>query len=525
MDDDRQLTDAPRYATLSDYTRVFRERWQLIAGCAVALAAIAFAFSVSQARTYEAETTLNARQRGADIGLLLPGTSSGPPVSPQALTAELAAMAERDVIARRTKRALRTPLSAEQIAARVSTSIDVQTNLVVLAARDEDGAFAARLANEYARQVADEAVGSERGQIDTALTLVRRQLRTAKREAVFPASDEVTILQERLNRLQGLKRIAAPVEVVTFATEPSSPVSPKPIRNTILALFAGLFLGVIAAFVRDSLDRRLKAPREIEDHFGLARVGQMSDLALGRSLLGQNGRRFDPVDLEAARIIRTNLDFLHRDRSLRSLVVTSPLPGEGKSTVSIALGWASVMAGRLTLLVECDLRQPVLADRLGLRRSPGLTDALLGSASPQEVLQMVDLGATSPGNGGGAASAAGHLVCITAGTPVPNPAEMLASDRFKGFLEKVTDAYDLVILDTSPMLSVVDTRELLPLADGVVVCARSYQTTRDEARATRDALDQISTPLAGLVVTGVRQRDDEYSGYYYDYAGGAASGR
>lgn len=516
-EEDRHLTEAPRYATLADYTRVFRERWKLIIGFAAVLGAIAFAYSAAQPKTYEAKTTLSARQQAADLSIL--GGTSGPAVSPQALTAQLATMADRESIALRVKRALDTPLSASQISARVSSSIDVQTNLVVLNARDEDPDFAARLANEYATQVKAEAVRSERHQLDEALSLVRRQLQNAKKQAIVPAaSDEVTILQERFNRLQALKKITEPVDVVTKAGPSSHPVSPRPKRNTVLGLLAGLFLGIIAAFARDSLDNRLKAPREIEEHFGLTRIGQLSELALGRTVLSNNGRRqLDPADLEAARIMRTNLEFLGGNKSLRSLVVTSPLPGEGKSTVAMSLAWAAVMSGKLTLLIECDLRQPVLSQRLGLRATPGLTDVLLTKAGPSEVLQMVDLGGANPASGG--VSGAGHLVCISAGTQVTNPAELLASDRFSDLLGEVIEAYDLVVLDTSPMLSVVDTRELLPRADAVVVCARSYQTTRGQARATRDALDQISAPLAGLVVTGVRFNDDEYYGYYYRYAG------
>jgi capsular exopolysaccharide synthesis family protein len=208
---------------------------------------------------------------------------------------------------------------------------------------------------------------------------------------------------------------------------------------------------------------------------------------------------------------------------LRSLVVTSPLPGEGKSTVAVALAWASALSGKLTLLVDCDLRKSVLAQRLGLRPAPGLTDAMMGRAKPPEVLQIVDAKAASGGEGG-TASGAGHLVCITAGTPVSNPSELLASDNFKGFIEAVTTSYDLVVLDSSPVLSVVDTRELLPLVDGVIVCARSHQTTHDQAQATREALQHTAAPLTGLVVTGVQVRDDAYYDYYHHYAGTGGAG-
>jgi capsular exopolysaccharide synthesis family protein len=514
MEDDRDYSGAPRYSSLRDYLRVLRERWALILLSTLLVGAAAFAYTATQEKTYEARSTLSPRERAADIGLI--GSSGAPPASPQSLTAELAAKAERDTIAKRVEKALKTDLSADQIAGKVTSSIEPQTNLVLIIASDSDPDFAAELANTYAEEVQREALASEREQIDDAITLVKRQLQDAKQGL---PSDELTILQERLNRLETLKGISNPVEIVTAATAPGAPVSPKPARNIALGLLAGLFLGIILAFARDSLDTRLKTPREIEDHFGIPRVGQLTEAALGRSPHPAAGkRRLDPLDLEAARIIRTNLDALDRGDSVKTMVVTSPLPGEGKSTVAMALAWASAVAGKLTLLVECDLRRSVLGERLGLRATPGLTDAMLGRAQPRDVLQPVDLGVAT--NSPEEAADASRLVAITAGTPVPDPAEILASNRFAQFLGEVRDAYDLVVLDTSPLLSVVDTRELLQLVDGAVVCARSYQTTRDQARATREALESTSVGFTHLVVTGLKLRDDDYSGYYRRYVQG-----
>jgi receptor protein-tyrosine kinase len=520
QEEDRQFAEGPRYSSLRDYLRVLRERWVLILVSTLLVGGAAFAYTATQAKTYEAQSTLSPRQRSADIGLI--GSSAGPPASPQSLTAELAAMAERDSIAKRVQGALDTDLTVSQIASKVSSSIDAQTNLVLLIASDRNADFAAELANAYSDEVQKEALDSEREQITEAIELVRQQLKDAKRGTV-PLPDEVVILEERLNRLETLKGITNPVEVVSAATAPDSPVSPKPARNMALGLLAGLFLGIVLAFARDSLDTRLKTPREIEEHFGMPRVGQLTEPALGRTPQAENGKkRFDPIDLEAARILRTNLDALDRDKQVKTMVVTSPLPGEGKSTVAMALAWASAIAGKMTLLVECDLRRPVLAERLGLQPTPGLTDAMLGNAEPQAVLQPVDLGVATAENGA-SISAQSRFVSIVAGTPVLDPAEVLASSRFAEFLAQVRDAYDMVVLDTSPLLSVVDTRELLQLVDGAVVCARSYQTTRDQARATREALDSTSVRFSGLVVTGLKLRDDDYSGYYRRYVQGLPS--
>jgi tyrosine-protein kinase len=202
-------------------------------------------------------------------------------------------------------------------------------------------------------------------------------------------------------------------------------------------------------------------------------------------------------------------------------MVTSALPEEGKSTVALALAGAAAVAGKRALLVECDLRRPCLADRLGIDEEPGLTDYLLGEAKPADVLQVVELDTAPAAANGGAAGEkeSSSLVCITAGSPAELPAEMLGSERFSKFLSQVSEAYDLVVLDTSPILSVVDSLELAPKVDGLLVCVRLSQTTREEARAAREALGYLPERTTGVVVTGYRPGDD-----YYGYAYGSQPG-
>jgi Mrp family chromosome partitioning ATPase len=271
---------------------------------------------------------------------------------------------------------------------------------------------------------------------------------------------------------------------------------------------------------------------QIQEELKLPLMGRVREEAMGRAGPVANGRgAMEEADLESFRILRTNLGYLNVDKPLRSIAVTSPLADEGKSTVAISLAFANAWAGKRTLLVECDLRRPVLAERLKLQRAPGLTEFVAGTASPKEVLQPVALDPPST-NGhrrkrGGKkqeakaestpaeAAEASLLVCITAGSPPPRPAELLASQRFSEFIAEVANVYDVVILDTAPMLQVADTLELLPKVDGVVVCVRAARTTRDQARAARSALDHLPERPAGLVVTGVRPGDETEYGYYY----------
>lgn len=156
----------------------------------------------------------------------------------------------------------------------------------------------------------------------------------------------------------------------------------------------------------------------------------------------------------------------------------------------------------------------------GLQPGPGLSDYLAGRAEPGDILQTVAIPGASVGNGNGPApETTAGLVVIVAGTPTSRPAEILSSERFRTFLSTVRDAYDIVILDSTPLLSVVDALELLRHVDGIVLCARSVQTTRDQLRAARAALDRAPDRPTGVVVTGLSARDEAEYGYYsYAYA-------
>ena len=362
-----------------------------------------------------------------------------------------------------------------------------------------------------------------------------RGLRRRQRALSRSTEDILTraLYQDRISRLEALASFSRPAQVADRAVAPETPISPKPVRDGLLGALLGLTIGILAAFVRDALDRRLRSVGQIQEELKLPVVGRVRDEALGRSGPVANGRgAMEEADLEAFRILRANLAFLDVDRPIRSLVVTSPLEGEGKSTVAISLAFANAWAGQRTLLVECDLRRPVLSQRLELKEGPGLADFLAGNATPQEIVQGVPVAPPASTNGAkpqdgdtgragrrqGATPGTGALACIVAGTRAPRPAELLASERFAQFLSQVSEVYDAVILDTAPMLSVADTLGLVARADGVLVCVRSQRTTRDQVRAARAALDRLPERPAALVVTGVKRGDESEYGYYYSDA-------
>lgn len=512
------MNEGPRYATLRDYLGVLRAHAWLILVVAAVFAGVAYASSTQKQKVYQAETSLRFRDINEEVELL------GEPTVPQggAQRATINAdLATQPVIARRVKRALHSRLSIDTLTSKLNADPEATTNFVVLQVKDTSPVFAAKLANEFARQLKIVQTTRERRNFTRAARSLRRQF---KRGAGKLADRfERVSFEQRVARIDALADFARPVEIVRSAEVPEHAISPKPVRDGVLGLLIGLTLGILAAFVRDTLDRRIRRPGDIQAQLGLPVIGQLREEALGSGGLEHRGQRpLSARDFEAIQILRANLEFLDLQSRLRCIAVTSPGPEEGKTTVAAALARAQAVNGKRTLLIECDLRRPVLAGRLGLRPTPGLADYLAGRASTQDVLLRVgEPDGSHPENGNASAadgSVQGSYDCIVAGEPTARPAEVVGSSRFRDFLAVATRSYDCVILDCSPILSVVDTLELLPIVDAVVLCVRSSRTTRDQARAAKAAMDRMPRRPTGLVITGLSRRDEGSYHYYGDTA-------
>ncbi len=503
----------PRYVTLRDYLRVLRAHRALILLVAIVIAGAAYLVTNRQDKVYVAEASLVFRDSGEALDLL--GTPSAPRRSQAENATVNAERIDTPTLASRVRKALRVRETATSLREDTSVGAEALTNFVVIQARSESPEFAARLANAWARQAEIVESRRVRKRYDETAEALRREYKRETGGKIDPFSK--TLLNERVSRVETIKDIIDPIEIARFAEVPDSADSPKPIRNMLLGLLVGLTLGGIAAFVRDSLDVRLRGAEQAHAHLGLPVVGHVSEDALGSAVTGTNGRQPSARDADAFHILRANLAFLDSERPPRSVAVTSPLAAEGKSTVAASLAWSHATSGQRALLVECDLRRPSLAARLGLNEAPGLSDYIADRASSQEIIQTVNLSELGSTNGPAPDSERAlppaRLDCITAGGSAPRPAELLGSPAFRDFLAVVSRSYDMTVLDCSPLLSVVDTLELLPYVDAIVVCIRSGRTTRDQARAARAALERFPRRPTGLVLTGARPGKSEY--YYY----------
>ena len=511
------MNDAPRYVTFRDYLRVARERRVLVICITLLFTAGGLAYSLRQEKVYTSEASIEFKAINSEASVLGERVDSGGETPEQRAAVAASTLLRAPVY----KRAVE--LLKGRVPCTVNAAAEARTNLVVVTARANTGFMAAACANAFAQAAVDVTRDEVRkGFADDADAQrgVRENLGKGQALKISKA-----LINQSIARLEELSHVAEPAEIRRTAAVPHAPIEPRPVRTTLLGLLLGLTLGLVAAFVRDSLDRRFKSSHEITEELHLPLLGYVQEAVLGRTLTSGKDSLSDD-ELEGFRVLRTNIEFLDVDQPPKVLLVTSSLPQEGKSTISSALAAAYSIAGKRTLLVEGDLRRPTLAGRLGIKSSPGLTDYLVGHATPAEVLQTIAPPATST-NGARPAGVTEPVpfVAIVAGSPAPQPAELLRSKRCMDFLKQVRDAYDVVIVDSCPLLSVVDTLELLPAADAVIVCVRASKTTRDHARAAKAAMSHLPERPTGVVVTGVRPRDDAYNyGYYsYGYVYGAKS--
>lgn len=283
-----------------------------------------------------------------------------------------------------------------------------------------------------------------------------------------------------------------------------SPVRPNATLVLGVALVVGLALGVGTAVVADQLDPRLRSIDEIRQAVGLAVLGLIPRLPGGRLAtpggLGLLGHVMPRSPLaEGFRVVRTNLDLKRRARPLQVILVTSPLPGDGKTTTASNLAISLAQAGRRVLLVDADLRRPTLDAIHDLPRDCGLSQVLRDEAPIHRVVQ---------------ATAVPALDLITAGPEVSDPAELLTSPRLGAFLEAARETYEAVVIDSPPLLAVADATILGGSVDGILLVLRAATIRRQDAARSVELLATIGTPSVGVVINGA---DRCGGGYGYGY--------
>lgn len=445
---------------LRDTLRALRDGWWLVAvvllGCIIASAAV---------------TLLSPRMYTADTRLFISTTGSA---------TDLTAALQGSELAQQRATSYASYLTDLQLAQAVVDDLDLDMT-----------------ATELSEEISATVVP------DTVILDVQVTDRSAEQAQAIAASigSQFPELVADLETPEGSSVSSVQVSVIAEPQLPTEPSSPKPLTNVAVGLFLGLVLGCGTVIARFSLDTRL---RDVDVINAVSRAPGLAvvpvDPALSRDkVLWESG---DNPAWESFRQLRTNLDFLDVDEPPRSLLVTSALPGEGKSTVAVNLALALVAAGRTVALVEADLRRPRVTRYLGLVSGAGVTSVLSGSVGLSDVLQE---------------HGDGRLRVLAAGRSVPNPGELLSSRQMQKVLAELRATHDIVLLDGPPLLPAADAHGLAPHTDGVLLCVRHGSTRHRELELAVRAVDQVGARILGTVTTFVPRQIAAREGVGYSY--------
>lgn len=447
--------------SLQEFIQVLRHRWITVCVTALLTIAAAVSFTLAQTPLYQASTRLFvSTTSGKTVSELYNGNRLS-----QERVLSYTELIMGETLAQRTIDRLDLDMGAATLKASVAAKSRPDTVLIDVSVRDPSPVRARDIANA----MSDEFV------------LMVRELETPDAGAV---PDARVVVEQR-------------------ASVPTAPVVPRKFRNLILGILLGAMLGIGLAVLRELLDNTVKSREILEEVVGAGVVGS---IPFDKKLHENAAISFDADNsgtAEAFRKLRTNLQFLTVDNPPRLIVITSATPSEGKTTTSINIALALAEADHNVVLVDGDLRRPVLANYLGLVGAVGFSTALSGAAPLDEVLQKTKYP---------------RLTVLASGPIPPNPSELLGSLAAKNLLEELRAQFDYVIIDSAPLLAVADSAILATEADGAIIAVRSAKTKRDQLAHAIGTLKDVGAPLLGAILTMMPTRGG--GAYTYQYYGG-----
>jgi capsular exopolysaccharide synthesis family protein len=475
---------------LRHYVRqAWRRKWLLLA-VVVLIPTAAYLLTERQPKVYEASTLLKVAPQNISISNTISFSSSG--------ATETATLIKTSGVARLAARELgQDPNSADALLGEISTSVDAEgtdAGFLTIIAKDNDPRQAAKIANAFAASITQTRTTDAIGKID-------QQIATLSKQEGDPAT-EAQVAQQLQSLRASRANLSGTTQVIEPASAPSAPISPHPGRNAKIAFILALLIAAGLVPLLEALDRRLRTPDELEALSDAPLLGSIPDEAFP-------GHGSGPYVHEAFQTLRAGLTYFNIDRTVSSALIASPTRGDGKTTVAANLSLALAQDGRDVIAVDCDLRRPQLAKRLGVAEQVnfGLDSVLIDRREATEALLDVEV-------------EGGRLRLLPGGSP-PNPSVLLGSDRMRTLLAALREDADMVIIDTPPLLAVSDAIPLQEQVSGTVLVARMGYTTRDGVGKAGAFISSAGGNLLGLVATGVQIGG--VGGYAYAYGYGYTS--
>ncbi|MBI2864821.1 MAG: polysaccharide biosynthesis tyrosine autokinase [Chloroflexi bacterium] len=428
---------------------------------------------------------------------------------------------------------LPNPPSADTVEKMVTVENVRDTQLMVLRVRGQDPELITRLADSIAAELIQQSPAAPKGALGSVMTFVQKQMADLESEtsslqtqikqikdkqAADPSGPSATATAGELQSLESKLRSAQDryntllpvragmnsnyVSVIEKAEKPSFPVSPKVTQNVLLAAILGVLLAIGVAFLIEYMDDTAKSPDLISQTMDVPTLGLVSRIPHQEYAQGLITLRAPKSPAtEGFRALRTSIQFSSPDKPLKSLLITSADPGDGKTTTMGNLAVSMAQAGLKVIAIDTDLRRPALHKLYGLSNTVGLTSLLSGQVT--EVADVIK--PTEEPN----------LRVVTSGPPPPNPSELLGSQRLQGIVSRLQNEADLLIFDSPPALVVTDSVLMSTKVDGVVVVVDSGRTRMGSLKQAIDSVRNVGGTVIGVIMNKIGPEDGRY--YYYHY--------
>jgi polysaccharide biosynthesis transport protein len=523
---------------LRQYLALFRQWWWLMVLATLLAAVAAYAYSSRLTPIYQASTTLLINQAASSTT-----TDYSSIITSERLASTYSKMMTKRPVMEEVANRLGANVSAGSLAGMITVTPLRDTQLIVIVVESEDAVLAADVANTVVAVFSDQIVDTQTARFAASKENLQNQIGETEAQmrgivsalAATKDKTEIERLETRLNqyeriyanlvlsyeqiRLTEAQTVSNVVPVEAAVASPY-PIRPRVMQNTLLAAVVGLMLSMGGIFAYDALDDTLKNPEAITRQLKLPILGSIS--AYSAPADGQLITRAQPRSpiSESFRALRTNVQYASVDTPLRTLLITSPAPGDGKSTIASNLAAVISQSNKRVTIVDADLHRPRIHRIFETDQRPGLSMLFI---RPNERL-----------NGSLQASSLKRLSVVASGEIPPNPSELLGSNRMRQILNDVVKESDFVLVDTPPVLSVTDAVVLAPLVDGVLLVVRPGETKMRALKYAVEQLNYVGAKIVGVVLNQVSKKNlrsgqydmgYSYKQYQYYQTGSESNGK
>ena len=520
-----------RPTTLTDYWAIVRRRaWTVVLPIVLAPAA-AVLFSSMQTPLYSASASVLINRE--NIVNLVTGTTPGFD-DPERIMQTQANLARSPELIDRVLQTSGIPqITVGALLAESSVSARPNADVLDFDVKDTSSSAAKRLATAYANAYTKFRIEKDTAALNQALERVRLRMSELRAKGVDAASPQFTPLVTLQSQIETATTLQTSNTSVLQQADSATKVRPRTKRNGILGIFLGGVLGLALAFLAEALDKRVRSQREVDAVLALPLLGRIPKPNRGLQKADQIVMLTEPrsIAAEPVRKLRTNLEFLNLDRNLRTILFTSSIQREGKSTTVANLAVALARAGRRVALVDLDLRRPYLNRFFRLPPSPGITDVALGRYELSAALSQVPIPATevqegrgglrgvpvrsSPANGNRRLDA--FLTLLPAGRMPPDAGEFVGTPRVAQIIQTLSEQFDYVLIDAPPLLAVGDAMTLSATVDAMIVLVRLNAAHRGMLHELARLLDACPAEKLGYVLAGAELGESYGYGYDYEY--------